>query len=532
MLVKSIYDSKGCRGIQRIEIPKTNADFLPSNDYGVMEIKKYFPQIISQHKINAQKEKFFYDYYLGVQDIYDKTRPYQKDQINNNIICENHALSQVDGKVSIITSEPREYTAKQGIANDETIKDDLTYLDRYKTDVDFDGKDKTVKDWIYICGVGCTDVRPNINAIGLRLTPSGETEYYFMDKTEGFDIEYQSPFEFNSVSPIENFVVYSSGRNKEPLFSVSIVEVEKEPDNKNSTATMFLYQIETRYAVFTLNTNRSFKNASEPILLTTKDKNHNIPIVEHSANNSRIGIIEINKTLYDSINTLISSATDMVVDNANVIMVFKNVDIDGNTVKDMKKAGAIVLKSNASTPNASADFDTIQISIDFDGLDRFYQQRLMRSYDIVGVPMASGNTTSGGDTGQAKLLSNGWESARKKAESETNTMKISDRIVLDQMLSICREYPNCPLNKITASQIDIKYKLNSSDNFLVKAQGMKNCYDMNMPKEMILKMSGAISDINAGANAWEENDERLKAQSIEQKSVDENNIDDTQNVVE
>lgn len=522
MIFEEFYEMGGYRGIKKIEIPKVPQDFLPSNNYGIVAIKKYLPKVVNLHKQNAQKELFLYNYYLGKQDIFHKQRLYQKDASNNNRICENHALRQVDFKTGFITSEQREYTAKEGVDNDFDTKDDLTYLNRYLTDVNFFGKDKTLKEWIYITGVGCTDVRPRTDIVSLD--EQGEAK--FLTENDGYDIRCEAPFEFNVVSPMENFVVYSSGRNKEPLFCVSMVEVESYPDDENNTSTEIHYQIETKYAIFSVNSDLAFKNYGEPIVKTVKTTNNIIPIVEHSANNARLGVIEKNKSLFDAINTLVSSIADMVVDNANVILVFKNTDISGEEVKAMKSAGAIIISdTNVGKNSVGADLDTITVSIDYTGLNLYYEQRLSQAYDIVGVPLASGQVTSGGDTGQARLLGGGWSNATTISTNETNTMKMSDYEVLRQILYLCKLYKNCPLDKITASQIDIKYKLNSSDNFLVKAQGIANLYSVNMPKDMILKASGIISDVGAGAREWEQYDQQIKAQSQQpQKTENDMNV--------
>lgn len=507
MIFEELYEIGGSRGIKRIEIPKVAQDFSPANNYGIISIKKYLPKVVSIHKENAQKELFLYNYYLGKQDIWKKQRLYQKDAINNNRICENHALRQVDFKTGFITSDNREYTAKEGVDNDQKTKNDLTFLNRYLTDVNFFGKDKTLKEWIYITGVGCTDVRPRTDI--LSTDDAGNTR--FLTAEDGYDIRYEAPFEFNVVSPLENFVVYSSGRNKEPLFCVSMVEVEAHPENPDDTSTVIEYQIETKYAIFRVNSDLGFRKYGDLEVKAIKTTNNIIPIVEHSANNARLGVIEKNKSLFDAINTLVSSVADMVVDNANVILVFKNTDISGDEVQEMKKAGAIIISdSNMGKNSVGADLDTIKVQIDYNGLNTYYEQRLSQAYDIVGVPLASGQVTSGGDTGQARLLGGGWSNATTISTNETNTMKMSDYEVLRQILYLCKLYKDCPLDAITASQIDIKYKLNSSDNFLVKAQGIANLYNVNMPKDMILKASGLVPDVGAGANAWELYDQKVK----------------------
>lgn len=508
MLVKAIYNgNQDLRGIKRIEIPKTENDFLPSNGYGIKAIKKNFANIISQHKLNAQKEWYLYQYYLGVQDIQNKQRPYLKDVLNNSQVCENHALRQVDFKVGFITSEQREYTAKDGVDIGGNAKDDLTYLNRYFTDTNFFGKDKELKEWIYACGVGCTDIRPRTDIIDYYIDKNGKEQARFLGKEDGFDILTQSPFEFNVVSPINSFVVYSSGRNHEPLFCVTCVEVERNPNDEKDLSTEIEYQIETKWAIFKVRSSINWKNPNGLVLDKIKTTNNIIPIIEHCSKRARIGVIEINKSLFDNINQVVSSITDTVVDNSNMILVFKNTDIDDETIKKMKQSGAVeIFDSLNGKQNSTASVDTLSLSIDYNGFNSFYEQRVTQAYDIAGVPLASGQVTSGGDTGQARLLGGGWSNATTISTNEVNTMKISDNEVLKQILYICKLYPNCPINSITASQIDIKYKLNSSDNFLVKAQGIMNLYSVNMPKETILKASGLVNDIGATASQWESYD--------------------------
>ena len=78
------------------------------------------------------------------------------------------------------------------------------------------------------------------------------------------------------------------------------------------------------------------------------------------------------------------------------------------------------------------------------------------------------------------------------------------------ILSICKDIPACPLRNIAASQIDIKYHINQSDNLLTKAEAIAQLYAVNMPKETILKTTGLVSDVCVEAQKWETEDERVK----------------------
>lgn len=504
------------KGIKRIEIPKTDSDFSSlSGDYGFSVIKKYLPNVIATHQKNARKIKFLYNYFLGEQDILQKQRRYKIDQYNNNKIIENHAYRQVEFKVGFLTGEQRDYTHKSG--NDS---DDLIYLDRYFTDCNFFGKDKQLKRWIYATGIGTTYTKPKLSIIrddGVdKLT--GNKKIRFATKEEGFDIEFNAPFDFSVVDPRDNFVVYSSGVDKEPLFCVSIakVDISKKTDIAPIYANRMF--VETNYASFLIQSDLGFVNylwGDNDVKITPKTLRY-LPVIEYSTNEDRIGVIELNRSLFNSINTFRSAVADMTVDSANAILVFKNVDVEAEQVQEMKKAGAIIISDSQNAKQGSqADLKTITIEIPFEGLNAYIDQLLQNCYDIAGVPLASGQVTSGGDTGQARLLGGGWNNAYIIANNDITTLKGYDYEELKLILLLCKQVPNCPLDKLYASQIDINYRINQNDNFLVKTQGMKYLYDMNMPLEFILKTSKLSNDVKTDAKEWQERIDANKEQPTE-----------------
>ena len=493
------------RGIERIEIPIRDIDLRTAEDGGLKLITKYLPRIMNEHKKNAEKIKFFYEFFKGKQDIYHKQRLYEKDQDNNNQIVENHAYRQVSFKTGFLIGEKRVYTSKDGVSSD-----DLKFLERYMTDVDFWAKDKDLKEWVYSTGIGVTHCEPRTDIIveSDKKDALGNPIMEYATEKNGFNKEKQAPFNFEVLDPCKNFVVYSTSRNKEPLFCISIAKVdvgnEKTIDIRNKL------QIETRYATFETKSDLEYLDIENLEYVNPKVLRY-LPMVEHSANSYRMGLIELNRDLFNSMNTLISSVSDIIVDTSNVILVFKNVDITAEQVKEMKAAGAIVIKDN-SAKGIGADLDTIKIQIDFNGFDKFYQQRLTKSYDIAGVPIASGQTTSGGDTGQAREFGNGWNNSYTIIANDIASFLKGDYAVLEQMIMFAKIIPQSPINQLWTSDIDIKYRINKNDNFLVKAEGIAQLYAVNLPKEEIIKASGLFSDTNTVANQWETNDAKVKAE--------------------
>ncbi len=522
------------KGIKRITIPKLDSDFTAINGYGWDIIKKYLPSILSTHKENARKIDYLYDFKLGVQDILKKTRKHKVDSKNNNIEIENHATRQVEFKVGFICGEPRDYTHKS-----DSDSDDLLYLMRYFSDCNFFSKDADLKDWIYTCGIGVTKTTPRTDII-----TSGEIDVLtqkpkirYKTAQEGFNVDFEAPFKFNVKDPRSNFVVYSSGDDVEDLMCVSYVDVDISTDNDAQPNIVKQLLIETRYAYFKFKADNTFSTFywnDDEVEVVPKDL-HYLPLIEFAVDKDRIGIIEKNKSAFNTINLFRSSVNDMVVDNANSILVFKNVDVDGDTIREMIEAGAVVIKDgqNGAT-SAIAGFDSVTIEIPFDKMATYIDQVMQNAYDIAGVPLASGQVTSGGDTGQARLLGGGWNNAYIIVHKEITKLLEYDYKQLKLILTLCRQVPKCKLNELYASQVDIHYRVNQNDNLQVKAQSMKYLYDMNMPLEFILKVGGLSNDIKTDSRQWQENIDKANALQAEmekakQSSAEEITVDETNN---
>lgn len=363
--------------------------------------------------------------------------------------------------------------------------------------------------WSYATGVGVTSVEPRTDIIF--------ADGSYATKEQGFDIDNEAPYTYESLDPTENFVVYSSGRSKEPLFCVSVVETDVG-ENK-IIKLQYKITIETRYAYFECYTSKSYGGFDKVRFINTKYFKQ-LPFDEHSKDENRMGLVELNKDSFNAINTLLSNIEDMVVDNANMLFVFKNTDVSQEAIDKMKESGAVVISDTPDNRGGgNADIKTITIEIPFNGFIDYTESLLVPSYDIAGVPLASGQVTSGGDTGQARLLGGGWNNAYTIIKNDMNSLLLCDYDMLKLMLYVCKLYESCPIDKLNASQVDIKYRINQSDNFLVKAQGINQLYATNMPKDIILKYAGISSDIGTEGAQWEAKDKEVKSQATKEEVV-------------
>ena len=190
----------------------------------------------------------------------------------------------------------------------------------------------------------------------------------------------------------------------------------------------------------------------------------------------------------------------------------------------MKKAGAIVIKDSMSSKQTStADLDTISVEMPVSALNAYYEQLITPAYDISGTPLASGQISSGGSTGQALFTGAGWNNATIIANNNILAFKAFDAEQLKLILMLCKQVPNCPIKDLQASQVDIKYRINLSNDFMTKAEGIALLYNINMPKDEILKASNLFNDIPVVSQKWEELDQKnreLAMQKVSFNSID------------
>lgn len=96
--------------------------------------------------------------------------------------------------------------------------------------------------------------------------------------------------------------------------------------------------------------------------------------------------------------------------------------------------------------------------------DDLYRNMLI----IEGMPGREQNT--GGDTGQAVYLRNGWDFAEQRAKIDEPVTKKSEREFLRVVLNILKTKDQ--IKHLTIADIGIKITRNKTDNMLVKAQAL------------------------------------------------------------
>lgn len=398
------------------------------------------------HNKNRHEIEYLYNYYRGNQPILNRVKKH-RPEINNKIV-ENHALEIVDFKKGYVFGEPIQYVRR---GESEDISEKITQLNEFMFAEDKAARDKELAEWFYICGTSYRMILP--------------------DRTAGVDPD-DSPFEIDTLDPGDTFVVYHNGFGKRPLMGVNYIK------NKEG---------ETIYSVYTRDT--FYKIQDDKILIEEPHVLGAIPIIEYPANSSRLGAFEVVLPLLDALNKVVSNRLDGIEQFVQSFMKFVNCDIDEDLFEALRELGAIKIKGEPGNP---ADVDLVSNELDQTQTQAAKSDIYQMILIICGMPDRNiSRSTTGGDTGQAVLLRDGWSDAEARAKDTELMFKGSEKRFLKLVLRITRDIGDLDLR---LSEIDIKFTRNKTDNLLVKTQGLQNQLEAGIHPQIAIAHSNLYSD--------------------------------------
>ena len=453
---------------------------LDKKDLTAEKIMQILPEVLREHEKNAKEINYLYRYYKGFQPILKKEKNV-RPEINNKVL-ENHAFEIVEFKKAYVYGEPVQYVQK-GEKDNETVNPEISIINKFMESEDKSSKDKDLAEWQYICG----------------------TAYRWADIDSKED-EDEAPFEISIPDPRRTFVVYSSGIKGEQLFSGHYSWFSENLINDDGESYTSKYRIITIYTEdYMYKFKESFGTCEimqqnlPQIGLDEKEtkvdayplviKGHRI--IEYPLNTARLGLIELVMSGLNALNRIKSDDLDGIDQFIQSLLVFINQEVDLETFKTLVEAGAIQVSSDNPQKPADVKLLTQQLLHSETKIvtDDIYNNILT----ICGIPRLN-DKPSGGDTGQARLLGEGWTMADERAKQDELSFKKSERQFLKLILNICKYKSQIKTLKI--SDIDIKFTRNKSDNLLVKTEGLMNMKQSQVAPEIAFTICGLFSDPN------------------------------------
>lgn len=454
---------------------------LEKKDLTAEKIMEILPEVLREHEKNAKEINYLYRYYKGLQPILKKEKNV-RPEINNKVL-ENHAFEIVEFKKAYVYGEPVQYVQK-GEKNSESVNPEISIINRFMESEDKSSKDKDLAEWQYICG----------------------TAYRWAD-VDGQDDEDDAPFEISIPDPRRTFVVYSSGIKGEQLFSGHYSWFSKSLISEDG------YSYTSKYRIITIYTEDKMYKIKEafgvcelmqqnlPQIGIDDEKEQQVEaypllikghrIVEYPLNTARLGLIELVMSGLNALNRIKSDDLDGIDQFIQSLLVFINQEVDLETFKTLVEAGAIQVSSDNIQKPADVKLLTQQLLHSETKIvtDDIYNNVLT----ICGIPRLN-DKPSGGDTGQARLLGEGWTMADERAKQDELSFKKSERQFLKLILNICKHENQ--IKNLKISDIDIKFTRNKSDNLLVKTQGLMNMKQAQVTPEVAFTICGLFSDPN------------------------------------
>lgn len=426
-----------CHGVYGRKMIISNRTSITTPEQAIEELEKALPI----HNQNRREMDYLYHYVSGDQPVLYRKKDV-RPEINNKIV-ENHALEINRFMMAQNYGEPIQYTS---VNDDPEISKEIDKLNGYMKTRSKDYHDIVLGDFQSTCGIAYRET--------------------WSRKKNEVD-EGEPMFDLESPDPRYNFIIYSSAKGHPALMSVSIREDEKGRTVYYCTTKKHVYYIRDGKYV----QSKSSANGHGRLLL-----------IEYPNNPRRLSDIEIVISITDAINEVQSNRLDGVAQFVQAFIKFVNCEIDEKTFLKMCKLGAL----NVKTVNASFPADVSSVSSELNQeqtqtlKDDLYKNMLI----IEGMPSREQNT--GGDTGQAVYLRNGWDFAEQRAKIDEPVTKRSEREFLKVVLNILKTKQQIS-SKLTIADIDIKITRNKTDNMLVKAQALMYLLDKGIHPKIAIQ---------------------------------------------
>ena len=417
---------------------KTNAESITADNV-VTELQK----ALANHGVNIDQITYLDRYYRGDQPILYRVKQ-NRPEVNNKVV-ENLAWFIVETKTAEIAGEPIQYVLH---GKDENKSEEVAQLNTYA-----DSEDKAYEDielcrWRSVCGTA------------YRYIGHSKKKTRLMDET---------PFYLTTPDPRDAFVVYDSEDN--PMMGVYI---------KTGTDYRNVYWVYTN--------SLWFKIVGDEIVSSGVNGMGAIPIIEYPNNARRISDIEITISITDELNKMASDRSNGIEQFVASWVKFVNCEIDEVAFRKMRNEGALAVKSNNGAEN-KADVDILSQELNQTESQVAVSDLYDKLLEIQG--MANRQKNSGGDTGNAVLLRNGFYNSEKRAELSEPIFKRSERMALRIILNTLRVEKKFSL---LPSDVEIKISRSKLDNMLTKAEVLQILLSCGIENERAIKTVNLFSD--------------------------------------
>ena len=442
---------------------------------------------IGVHNFNRAIIKYLWDYKNGDQPALYRTNSMRDDVCNK--VVENHAFEIVAFKNAQTNGEPIQYVSTK---NDQRVSEAVDLLNEYARVSRKQRRDIDSGEWTSAVGTG----------------------YKAVCRTSKDDV---APFRITAPTPMNTFIIYSRSTD-EPMLAVQQLKDENGEHYLLCFDKRFEYRIKNSSLV-TLSVDADGVAIKKRLHMFA-----DIPIVEYPNNADRISDIELVITMLDAINNFQSNRTDALESFVQSFIKFVNCDIDAETFEQMKKSGALAVKSNNGENKADVDFMTQELNQTESQVakDDLWDNVL----SILAIPKKQKGSDGGSTTGAVELRG-GWDFSKSRA-------KIKDQYTIDAemrlakvMLGVIHWAKGQDVCDITELDFMAQVTHSPTDNLVAKTNALSQLLACGVHPKIAVDTCGLWSDAEKVYLASKETiDKKQYAETTNQTSIEETVIEE------
>lgn len=438
------------RGIQYLtgrKIIYTDEKVTPEN------ISMVINETMMKHESIRGEIKYLFDYEKGIQPIWERVKTI-RPEINIKANA-NYALQISSFKIGYEFGAPITFVqrGKNDYRKSDSNQDDIRIarLNEMMFEEKKQTKDVKLAGNFKACGVGYMMAYPKKKKKGI------------------------SPFDLLVLNPLNTYIVRYNDAYQEKALAVTY-DILKD-QSKRITA----YTDEW-----------VFQGKQGGKFIKTANQIGMIPIVEFVNNYNRQGCFEPVIPLMDSLNIANSDRVNDLAQYVQSILWLHNCKVSEEQKDELVNGGFIQTKTTADGKEAKVTYVTSPLNQSETQtlIDYMYNQIL----EIAGVPGRESST--GGNTGSAILLSNGWQIAETQAKAMELIFAESEMELLEIVLEIIKNTPEMPddLKTLGLSDVLTKFSRNKTYDLVSRVNAMVTMIDHGIDPNKAISVVDIFDD--------------------------------------
>lgn len=407
------------------------------------------------HEMNRCEMQYLREYEKGDQPIFYRVKNVRS---NINVKCmSNYAAMITDFKVGYEFSAPYMFYQR--------AKDDFRRADANQDDK----RVSSLNEMLFEQNKPGKDIEL---AYDFKTTGLG----YMMAFPKREDTDEIAPFDLLVLNPMNTYCVYTNDAYRRKTLGVSY-SVNKDTLVKHITAYTrdWIWEIEAGTIVNQM-----------PNMIGI------IPIVEFRNNHNRQACFETVIPLCDALNISNSDRVNDLAQYVQAILWLNNCKITDDQREELIEEGFIQTTSTADGKDAKVTYVTSSLNQSETQalIDYMYAQML----EIAGVP--GRDSATGGNTGSAILLSNGWQIAETMAKSMELIFSASEMELLDVIIAIIRNTPDMPeeMKGLKRSDVLVKSPRNKTYDLVSRTSALSNLISIGIDPLKALSVVDIFDD--------------------------------------